>query len=306
MSHVTWMWIAFNAIVGGMLYLDLFVFNRKAHVVTLREAALWWSAWVSLALFFCGGIALTISHQKAMEFLAGYLIEQSLSVDNMFVFILIFSYFNVPASLQPRVLKWGILGAVVMRFLMIFLGSALVRSFHWVLYVFGAILLWSAYKMAFGGEQDFNPEKNGFFRLVKRIIPVTGFHQENFFVKQNGKWWATTLFLTLVVVEFSDLVFALDSIPAIFAITTDTFIVYTSNVFAILGLRSLYFLVSGLVGIFQFLKYGVALILAFVGMKMLAAEICHVPIAASLGVIGGTIAGSILLSIFFSAKKREG
>jgi len=302
MSQEAILWIVFNAVVAAVLYIDLFVLNRKSHVVKFREALGWYTVWVSLALLFGLGIFFLVSKEKALQFFTGYLIEQSLSVDNMFVFIMIFSYFQIAPEHQPRVLKWGILGAVVMRFGMILVGTALVRRFDWVLYIFGAFLIYTAYKMAFGKNEGFDPNTNPLFRLIKRLIPVTGFHGDKFFVKIDGVRHATTLFMALVVVELSDLVFAVDSIPAIFAITTDTFIVYTSNVFAILGLRALYFLLSGLVLLFAYLKYGVALILAFVGVKMLIAHYYHVPTAVSLGVIIVVLALSVAVSAALKPK----
>jgi tellurite resistance protein TerC len=280
-----------------MLYVDLGVAQRRSHAVGLKEAAVWSLVWVAVSLLFALGVGLSMGRDPALKFLTGYVIEKSLSVDNMFVFIMIFSYFGVSPEHQPRILKWGILGALALRFILIFIGAALVARFHWVLYLFGLILLYSAWKMAFGVEKAFNPDDNFFFRRVKAVLPLTGLNGERFFARLNGRLHATPLFLALLVVEFSDLVFALDSIPAIFSITTDTFLVYTSNVFAILGLRALYFLVSGLVQIFAYLKYGVALILAFVGVKMLAEPWVHVTTGVSLAVVGGVLALSVLLSL---------
>ena len=296
MNHQVVLWIVFNLVVAGMLYVDL-VLTGKDHTIGLREAALRTAAWVGLALLFCAGIYFYLSPAKAAEFLTGYLIEESLSVDNLFDFIMIFSYFNVDPAHQPRVLKWGILGAVFLRLALILLGTYLVKRFQWVFYIFGAILLYSSYKMAFGVEKGFNPDENPLFRQIRRILPITGPAGNRFFVRVNGVLHATPLFLTLVIVEFSDVVFALDSIPAIFSITQDAFIVYTSNVFAILGLRALFFLVSGLVQMFAYLKYGVALILAFVGVKMLIMHWVHISTAASLSVVVGVLALSILLSV---------
>ncbi len=300
MSHQLVMWIIFNLVVAGMLYIDLFWANKKSHVIGMKEAAIWSIVWVGVSLLFCVGIYFYMSPEKALQFLTGYLIEKSLSVDNMFVFIMIFSYFNVPPLLQPRVLKWGILGALVMRFILILVGAALIERFHWILYIFGAFLIYTGIKMAFQSEkEEFNPEKNPFFRWITRLMPITKVQDGRFFVKENGVRHATSLFLTLVVVELSDLVFALDSIPAIFAITTDTFLVYTSNVFAILGLRALYFLLSGLVQIFHYLKYGVAFILAFVGVKMLLSYVYHISTFVSLSVIVGVLALSVAASFVF-------
>lgn len=294
------MWIVFNLVVAGMLYIDLFWANKKSHVISMKEAAIWSVVWVGVSLLFCVGIYFYMSPEKALQFLTGYLIEKSLSVDNMFVFIMIFSYFNVPPLLQPRVLKWGILGALVMRFVLILVGAALIERFHWILYVFGIFLIYTGFKMAFQSEkEEFNPEGNPFFRWITRLMPITKVQDGRFFVTENGVRHATSLFLTLVVVEFSDLVFALDSIPAIFAITTDTFLVYTSNVFAILGLRALYFLLSGLVQIFHYLKYGVAFILAFVGVKMLLSYSYHISTFVSLSVIIGVLGLSVAASFVF-------
>jgi tellurite resistance protein TerC len=238
-----------------------------------------------------------------MQFLTGYLIEKSLSVDNMFVFIMIFSYFSVAPEHQPRVLKWGILGALVMRFILIFVGAALIQRFHWVLYVFGGFLLYTAYQMAFGGEKEFKPEENPLFRRVKKWLPMTGCGGTVSSPGLMARFTPRRFSWLVLVVEFSDLVFALDSIPAIFSITQDTFLVYTSNVFAILGLRALYFLVSGLVQLFAYLKFGVALILAFVGVKMLASHYVHISTGLSLGVVVGVLVLSITASVFWPPRK---
>jgi tellurite resistance protein TerC len=243
-----------------------------------------------------------LSPAKAVEFMTGYLIEKSLSVDNLFVFIMIFSYFNVEPSHQPRVLRWGILGAIVLRFVLILLGTYLVSRFEWVFWIFGAVLIYSAYKMAFAVEKEFNPDDNVLFRGLRRVLPMTGMHGNRFLAKIDGKWHATPLFLTVAVVEFSDLVFALDSIPAIFSITTDPLIVFTSNIFAILGLRALFFLVSGLVQMFAYLKYGVALILGFVGVKMLILHWVHISTTVSLCVVVGVLAISIFVSVVRAPK----
>lgn len=298
-------WILFWILVPAVLYMDLFVLNKRSHALGFREAAGWWLTWVALAVCFGLGIYFRLGHEKGLQFFAGYLIEQSLSVDNMFVFLMLFGYFAVPSDLQPRVLKWGILGAVGMRFIFIFVGTVLVRTFHWVLYLFGAFLVYTAYKMAFGPEKELEPEKSALFRLVRKFLPLTGYQDGRFFTKVNGVWHGTTLMLALVMVEFSDVVFALDSIPAVFAVTTDTFLVYTSNIFAILGLRALYFLLSGLVKLFSYLKYGVAVILAFVGVKMMVMDLYHVSTGASLSVIVVTLAASVLASMVFKPKPAE-
>lgn len=290
--------------VAGMLYVDMRLSSSET-ALSLRTAGIRTLQWFVAALVYCGAIYYFLSPAKAAEFLTGYLIEESLSVDNLFVFIMIFSYFNVEPSHQPRVLKWGILGAVVLRLALILLGTFLVSRFQWVFLVFGVILVYSAYKMAFGVEKEFNPNENILFRGLRRVLPMTGMHGNRFLAKIDGRWHATPLFLTVAVVEFSDLVFALDSIPAIFSITTDPFIVYTSNIFAIMGLRALYFLVNGLVQLFAYLKYGVALILAFVGVKMLIAHWVHLSTTVSLGVVVGVLVSSIALSVSFAPRGKE-
>ena len=263
------LWVAFGLLMLVMLVVDLGL-NRKSHVVSFKEAAGWSTLWVTLALLFGLGIWWTMGSQKALEFMTGYLIEQSLSVDNLFVFIMIFTVFGVRGELQARVLKWGILGAVVMRLVFIFLGTALFKEFQWLFYVFGAILLYTAWKMAFGGDEEMEPDKNPLVRLTRRILPMTKrIRGDWFFTRRLGMLVASPLFMVLLVIESSDLVFAMDSIPAIFAITLDPFIVITSNLFAIMGLRSLFFLLSNLMGMFAWLKYGISLILAFVGTKMI-------------------------------------
>jgi tellurite resistance protein TerC len=298
------LWVIFVVALAGMLYVDLFQ-SRSEKAITLREAAVRSVEWIFAALLYCGAIYWLLSPAKAAEFLTGYLIEKSLSVDNLFVFILIFSFFKVDPTHQPRVLKWGILGAVVLRFALIFLGTILVSRFHWIFLVFGVILLYSAYKMVFTAEKEFDPNENFLFRKLQKVIPITGMQGNRFLARLDGRWHATPLFLTVVVVEFSDLVFALDSIPAIFSITTDTLIVFTSNIFAVLGLRALYFLVRGLVEIFAYLKYGVALILAFVGVKMLAMHWIHISTSVSLGVVVGVLTASITLSVLFAPRTQK-
>lgn len=303
MTHESVMWIVFNLVVAGMLYVDLFMASKDHHAVTMKEAAVWSLVWVGVSMLFCAGIALYMSIDQAVKFLTGYLIEKSLSVDNMFVFIMIFEYFKIGPHDQPRVLKWGILGALVMRFLLIFAGAALIERFHWIIYVFGAFLVYTGWQMAFGGEKEFDPKTHPIFKRVMNVIPLTDFDGDKFFKVINGVRHATPLFLAIVVVEVSDLVFALDSIPAIFAITTDRFLVYTSNVFAILGLRALYFLLAGLVGMFVYLKYGVAVILAFVGVKMMLSHIYHISTGASLGAIIFFLTASIGASVVLKRKE---
>jgi len=300
------LWVAFGLLMLVMLVVDLGL-NRKSHVVSFKEAAGWSTLWVTLALLFGLGIWWTMGSQKALEFMTGYLIEQSLSVDNLFVFIMIFTVFGVRGELQARVLKWGILGAVVMRLVFIFLGTALFKEFQWLFYVFGVILLYTAWKMAFGGDEEMEPDKNPLVRLTRRIIPMTKrIRGDWFFTRRLGMLVASPLFMVLLVIESSDLVFAMDSIPAIFAITLDPFIVITSNLFAIMGLRSLFFLLSNLMGMFAWLKYGISLILAFVGIKMiLMMQGVHIPIALSLAVIATTLTASVVLSLLFSKPKDD-
>jgi tellurite resistance protein TerC len=292
------LWVVFNIFVLGILAVDLLVLHRKAHAVTLREALAWSCVWVSLALLFGIGIYFFRGGEKALEFLTGYVIEWSLSVDNLFVFLVIFSYFAVPSMYQHRVLFWGILGALVLRAIFIATGAALLANFHWMIYVFGGFLIFTGIKLLFVGEEKIEPEKNPAVRLVRRFINVTPeYHGQQFFIRKDGSLWATPLFLVLVVVETTDVIFAVDSIPAIFAITLDPFIVYTSNVFAILGLRALFFLLAGVMEMFRYLRVGLAFVLCFVGAKMLIAEFYKVPIGISLGVVGGILLISILASV---------
>ncbi len=273
MTYTFWLWTGFNLFVLAMLALDLGVFHRKAHVVSLKESLTWTFVWVALALVFNAGLWHFAGSQKALEFFTGYVIEKSLSVDNVFVFALLFSYFAVPPLYQHKVLFWGILGALVMRATMIVLGAALITKFSWVIYLFGGFLILTGIKMIVKREEQLHPERNPVVRLFKRLMPVTpDYRGDKFFVRENGLLAATPLFVVLLLVEFTDLIFAVDSIPAIFAVTTDPFIVYTSNVFAILGLRSLYFALAGVMDKFHYLKIGLGVVLAFVGVKMLLAH----------------------------------
>jgi len=289
-----------------MITLDLGVFNRKSHEVSFKEALTWTLVWVTLALAFNVGILYFLGSTKALEFLTGYLIEESLSVDNLFVFILIFSYFHVSRKYQPKILKWGIIGALVMRALFIFIGIELFERFHWMIYLFGGLLIITGIKMAFGGEEKIEPEKNLLVRLTRKFVPITKrFHGGRFFIRRKGVLAATPLLLTLLVVESSDVIFAIDSIPAILAVTRDPFIVYTSNVFAIMGLRSLFYLLSSVMEMFAYLKLGVSCILVFVGAKMLLSSVYHVPIYFSLGVIVGVLAISIITSVTIGAKEKK-
>jgi tellurite resistance protein TerC len=297
-NHSLSVWIGFSAVVIILMALDLGVFNRKSHILSFKEALAWSAGWVTLALLF----GLFLLHREgtrhALEYYTGYIIELSLSVDNLFVFILVFQYFSVPAALQPRVLKWGIIGAIVMRFIMIVLGALLLQQFEWVIYVFGAIVIFTGFKMMKAGETRIEPEKNPVVRLTERILPFTSSYQgQHFFTRHKGKLLGTPLLLVLIVIETTDLVFAVDSIPAIFAVTRDPFIVYTSNVFAILGLRSLFFILAGMLDKFEYLKPGVAAILIFVGFKMVLARWIHLPISLSLAIILLTLTGAVLLSI---------
>jgi tellurite resistance protein TerC len=305
-----WLWAAFNAVVLAMLAVDLFVFHRHAHEVRAREAAAWSVVWVALALLFGGGVYAFMGRDAGLEYFAGYLIEKALSVDNIFVFILIFGFFRVPAEFQHRVLFWGILGALVMRGALIAAGAYLIEHFHWVMYVFGAFLVFTGIRMATHVEHDIDPARNPVIRLVRRLVPVTAaYHGQKFFVRLDDegvrRLFATPLFVVLVSVEATDLIFAVDSIPAIFAVTEEPFIVYSSNVFAILGLRALYFLLAGVIHRFRYLKAGVSVVLVFVGAKMLLMDIYHVPIGLSLAVIAGVLATATAASLMSSDNRRQ-
>ena len=298
------MWIAFWVIVLAALFIDLAVLNKHHGKVSMKEAALMVCAWVSLALLFGGAIWLVEGPRHALEFYTGYVLEYSLSVDNMFVFIMIFGYFAIPHNLQPKALLWGILGAVILRFMFIFLGVQLISLFSWTIYVFGALLIFTAAKMLLQKEDDnFDPSQSFILKLLRKVMPIkTDYHGENFFVLENGKRMATPLLAAVMVIEMSDLIFAVDSIPAVLSITQDTFLVYSSNIFAIIGLRSLYFLLSGMAGKFPYLKYGISVILFFVGIKMLLSHFFPIPIVASLGVIVGILTLSVLASKIFPPK----
>lgn len=307
-----WHWIAFNAAVLAILAIDLGLFNRKAHAVSVREAASWSAVWVALALGFAGFIFLNRGSRAGIEYLTGYLIEYSLSIDNIFVMVLIFSFFGIRSDMQHRVLFWGIIGALVMRGAMIAVGAALIERFHWITYVFGAFLVITGVRMAFHKDTAVDPEANPVVRFVRRVIPVCSDYQgEKFFVRsaaggeRGGGWMATPLFVVLVVIETMDLVFAVDSIPAVFAVTSEPFIVYTSNVAAILGLRSLYFLVAGAVQKFRYLGYGLAVVLSFVGVKMLIAGWYTIPTLASLGVILLVLSTAALASVLAARRDTE-
>ncbi len=300
------LWAGFIAFVLIMLVIDLGVFHRKSHSVRMKEALIWCAVWISLALLFGAGVFHFRGPAKGLEFLTGYLIELSLSLDNLFVFLLIFSYFRVAPTLQHKVLYWGILGALVMRALMIAGGVALINRFHWIIYIFGAFLVFTGIKMLFSGDTEIEPEKNPIIRLARKIFPVSPhFAGDHFFTRIDGKRMATPMFLVLLMIESTDLVFAVDSIPAILAITRDTFIVYTSNVFAILGLRSFYFALAGMFYKFRYLKVGLSVVLAYVGVKMLISSWYKIPTAISLAVIVLMIGGSILVSFLRPAPAGE-
>ena len=291
-------WVIFNLFVLAMLALDLGVFHRKEHEVKFKEAVIWSIVWITLALLFNSGIYFWKGSKPALEFLTGYVIEKSLSVDNIFVFLLIFSYFKVPAQYQHKVLFWGILGALIMRAVFIVAGVTLIQKFHWIIYIFGAFLIFTGIKLWREKKKEIQPERNPVLKLFRKLVPVTEEYQQGkFFVKKDRRRLATPLFVVLLVVETTDLIFAVDSIPAILAITLDPFIVYTSNVFAILGLRALYFALAGLMRLFDYLHYGLAAILIFVGIKMILSDLLKIPVGISLGVVAGILALSIMLSL---------
>ncbi len=306
MTDTTWLWIGFNVFVLFMLALDLGVFHRKAHVVTFRESIAWTVVWVTLALVFNLGVAHYMGDAKGLEFFTGYVIEKSLSVDNVFVFALLFSYFAVPPLYQHKVLFWGIIGALVMRAIMIALGAKLISEYTWIIYVFGVFLILTGIKMIVKREEEIHPERNPIVRWFKKLMPVTPDYRGNkFFVRENGVRYATPLFIVLLLVEFTDLIFAVDSIPAIFAVTSDPFIVYTSNVFAILGLRSLYFALAGVMDKFHYLKVGLGVVLAFVGVKMLLGHSpWKIDTHVSLGVIVVVLASSVIASLVWPRKPK--
>jgi len=320
-NEIIW-FILFNAFIVVMLALDLGVFNRKAHAISVKEATVWSVVWVTLSLCFnvvvyfmyenhWFGIG-TSEHlrltgdEAALQFFTGYLIEKALSVDNIFVFIVIFSYFGVPAKYQHKILFWGVLGALIMRSIFITAGAALIYRFEWILYVFGAILVVSGWRMMFQQETEVHPEKNVFIRLAKKFFPVTtGYEPPTFFRRIGGKLHITPMLLVLITVETTDVVFAVDSIPAVFAVTRDPFLVYSSNVFAILGLRALYFLLAGVMTSFHYLKYGLSIVLIFVGVKMLIADYVHVPISISLVTIGTILGVSVMASLVRTKRQRQ-
>lgn len=305
MPEQTYWWIGFHIFIFLMLALDLGVFHRKSHTVTMREALTWSAVWISLALIFNVGVWYTRGHDAALEFLAGYLLEESLSVDNLFVFLLVFSYFKVPADYQHKVLFWGIIGALVMRALFIGVGAVLIAQFHYILYLFGVFLVITGVRMAFDKGDEVNPEDNILVKLFRHFFPVSDkYHGSNFFVIEDGVRKATLLFIVLLIVEATDILFAVDSIPAVFAVTQDPFIVYTSNIFAILGLRSLYFALAGIMNLFHYLKFGLSIILTFIGVKMLIMDIYKIPISLALGFVIFVLIGSIVASKIWPQKEK--
>lgn len=298
-----WLWAGFAVFVVSVLVMDLGVFHRKAHAVSLREAAAWTAVWVSLAVVFGTGVWWWLGPTKALEFATGYLIEEALSIDNIFVFLVLFSFFKVEAKLQHRVLFWGILGAVVLRAIFILAGAALLESFHWIIYIFGGLLMVTGVRLFKQDSHDVDPERNPVMRVFRKLVPaVSEYHGQHFVIVKSGRRYATPLLAVLVAVEATDVIFAVDSIPAVFAVTTDPFIVYTSNIFAILGLRALYFLLAGIMDRFVYLRYGLALVLVFVGAKMLVSNFYKLPIGLSLGVVAGILGGSVLASLWKTSR----
>ena len=301
-----WLWGGFTLFVLAMLALDLGVFNRKAHVVGFREALTWTGVWVTLAMIFNAGVWYFAGPQKALEFFTGYLIEYSLSADNVFIFALIFSYFAVPPQWQHKVLFWGVLGALVMRVIMIFAGVALISRFHWILYFFGAFLIFTGLKMIFKKDEEVHPEHNPIVRWFRKLVPVSrGHHEDKLVVRVDGRLMATPLLVVLVCVEVTDVIFAVDSIPAIFAVTLDPFIIYTSNVFAIMGLRSLYFVLGGMMGMFHYLKVGLGGVLSFIGVKMLLGHTAwKIDTLVALGVVAAILAASVVASLVHARRAK--
>ncbi|GLV60981.1 membrane protein [Dictyobacter sp. S3.2.2.5] len=301
-----WPWIWFNLFVLVLLALDLGIFHRKSHAVSTKEALIWSAVWISLALAFNAGLYFVSGGEVALQFLTGYLIEKSLSVDNIFIFVLLFGYFRVPAAYQHRVLFWGIIGALVMRGILITVGSVLIEQFHWIIYIFGAFLIFTGIRMGVQKDEKVNPEHNPLVKVVRRFVPVSDdFVKDHFVVRREGRLMITPLLLVLLVIETSDLLFAVDSIPAIFSVTTDPFIVYTSNVFAILGLRSLYFVFANIIHKFHYLQAGLAVILCFVGLKMAVSGFYHVPTWLSLLFIALVLGVAIVASIMRARRRAE-
>jgi tellurite resistance protein TerC len=300
-----WLWTFFIVFILIMLFLDLLVFNRKSHTIKIKEAIGWSIFWIVLALLFNAGIYYFQGHDQALRFLSGYLVEKSLSVDNLFVFLLIFSYFRVPSRYQHKVLFWGIFGALVFRAIFIFAGIALLEKFQWLFYVLGAFLVVTGIKLAFETEKEIHPEKNPLLNLVRRIMPCTSDYEgDRFFVKRDSRWWATPLLIVLIAIETTDIIFAVDSVPAVLAISLDPFIVFSSNAFAILGLRALFFALSGMMQNFIYLHYGLSAILAFIGVKMILAHWYKIPIGYALGFIAGALILSSLASVIWPPKEK--
>ena len=299
-------WIIFGVVVILLLILDLGVFHKKSHVISVREAIIWTAVWISLSLSFGAGIYVFEGKEEGLKFLTGYLLEQSLSVDNIFVFYLLFSFYRLAPQYQHKVLYWGVLGAIVFRGLFIVAGIAVIEKFHWVIYILSVFLAYAGLNMLATRNEEVNPEKSWFIRFIKKIIPVSGrYYEDRFFVKINGKKTATLLLIVLITIEFTDIIFAVDSVPAIIAITKDPFIVFTSNIFAIMGLRSLYFAVSGAANTFRYLKYGLSCILVMIGIKMFLHEIYEVPTLFSLLVIASILFMSIAVSVFWSRLQKK-
>ncbi len=302
----TYVWIGFIAFIILLLVVDLGVFHRKSHEVKIKEALIWTGVWILLALIFNYGVYVYMGKEKAVEFLAGYLIEKSLSIDNLFVFIMLFTFFDVKPQYQHKVLFWGIIGALIMRAIFIFSGVILISKFHWIIYIFGAFLVFTGIKMLVQKDEKVSPDKNPLVRLFKKLFPVSDtMHGDKFFVKINTKTVATPLFIVLLVVEFTDLIFAVDSIPAILAISNDSFIIFTSNVFAILGLRALYFALAGITKLFHYLKYALSAILVFVGIKMLIVDLYKIPVTYSLFAIVAMLLIAILFSYILPKKEDD-
>lgn len=306
MGEQTILWGSFTLFVIGMLALDLGVFHRKSHSVSVKEALVWTAVWIALAMVFNLFVYYYFDKGVALEFFTAYVVEKSLSVDNIFVIIMIFSYFQVPDAYQHKVLFWGIFGALVMRMIFIFAGIELIHKFHWAIYIFGGFLIFTGVRMVFGSDKPIDPEKNPVVKLVRKMFPVTqSFEGDEFFVRRNNRLWATPLFIVVMLIEATDLVFAVDSIPAIISISDDPFIVYTSNVFAILGLRSLYFALAGIEKYFTYLKYGLATILVFVGIKMVIVDFYKIPVEVSLIIISFLLAISMIASVLVKKKESD-
>jgi tellurite resistance protein TerC len=309
LNHEVLLWVGFIIGILCLLALDLIVFNRRPHEIKIKESLLWSAFWIVLSLLFNLGVYFFLGHEFALQFLTGYLIEKSLSVDNLFIFLLIFSYFKVPPKYQHKVLFWGIIGALIMRGVMIVVGVSLIKQFHWILYIFGAFLVFTGVKMALQrAETEVHPEKNIVVRFFRKFFKVTpGYHDEKFFIKTEQGYFATLLVVVLIVIETTDLIFATDSIPAVFAISQDPFIVFTSNVFAILGLRSLYFALAGLMDLFYYLRIGLAIVLSFIGLKMLLMDVYPLNIGIALGFVALVLTISVLASVVrVKRQKRKG